>query len=171
MKLLIAIASDQWNLVCMNNTIVCNHSGHIHTHNHTHTPTHKCTPHIHTHIQTQTCTTLAWHNTPATLPTSRCRERPGHWLGPLPCGHWVRVLVHVWHPLGHYGRRTSALTFKPTVWRNKTNCCTFQAWIVPWMYVYHVCVPSGDVFSVCWSLTNPRRVFSVHTRTVLVWGQ
>jgi len=118
-----------------------------------------------------TQTTHAWHNTPATLPTSRSRERPGlsHWLGPVPCGRWVCVPVHIWRPLG---RRTPALTFKPTVWRNMTtcNCCTFQAWIVHWIYVYHVCVPSGDVFSVWWSLTNQRRVFSVHTRKVLVWG-
>ena len=146
---------------CMNSTI---HSGHIHIHNHTHTPTH-----TRTYKHKQTCTTHAWHNTPATLPTSRSRERPGlsHWLGPVPCGRWVCVPVHIWRPLG---RRTPALTFKPTVWRNMTNCCTFQAWIVPWIYVYHVCVPSGDVFSVWWSLTNQRRVFSVHTRTVLVWG-
>ena len=64
----IAIASDQWNLVCMNSTI---HSGHIHIHNHTHTPTH-----TRTYKHKQTCTTHAWHNTPATLPTSRSRERP-----------------------------------------------------------------------------------------------
>ena len=128
----------------MINTILCSHSGHIilittPTHPHTNAPP---PPHTHTHTykHKQTCTTHAWHNTPATLPTSGSRERPGlsHWLGPLPCGCWVCVPVHIWRPLG---RSTPALTFKPTVWRIMTNCCTFQAWIVPWMYVYHVCVP------------------------------
>jgi len=51
----------------------------------------------------------------------------------------IPTLQHL-APLGALQQKDTCTTFKPTVWRNKINCCTFQAWIVLWVCVYHVCV-------------------------------